>query len=60
MPNYRDGLDYKIVLKLDDSRQPPRPSSQRLRPISRDKARVVKLYVNDIVKKGHVKRSISA
>ncbi|KAF7567774.1 hypothetical protein PtrM4_143650 [Pyrenophora tritici-repentis] len=60
LPELRGNLDHKIELKLDDTGQPPKPSFQRLRPMSRDEARAVKLYVDDMIKKGHVERSTSA
>ncbi|KAK1912757.1 hypothetical protein P3342_004693 [Pyrenophora teres f. teres] len=60
LPELRGDLDHKIELKPDDTGQPPKPSSQRLRPMSRDEARAVKLYVDDMMKKGHVERSTSA
>ncbi|KAL7771036.1 hypothetical protein CFE70_000977 [Pyrenophora teres f. teres 0-1] len=60
LPELQGDLNHKIELKPDDTGQPPKPSSQRLRPISRDKARAVKLYVNNMMKKGHVERSTSA
>ncbi|EFQ85679.1 hypothetical protein PTT_19336, partial [Pyrenophora teres f. teres 0-1] len=53
LPELRGDLDHKIELKPDDTGQPPKPSSQRLRPMSRDEARAVKLYVDDMMKKGH-------
>ncbi|KAF7568336.1 hypothetical protein PtrM4_129490 [Pyrenophora tritici-repentis] len=57
MPPYRGNLDHKIELKPSDSGQPPTPSSQQLRPMSRDKARAVKLYVDNIIKKSYVERT---
>ncbi|CAE7200338.1 Asp protease 2 multi-domain protein [Pyrenophora teres f. teres] len=60
LPELRGDLDHKIELKPDDTGQPPKPSSQRLRPMSRDEARAVKLYIDDMMKKGHVERSTSA
>ncbi|KAG9375714.1 hypothetical protein A1F94_013663 [Pyrenophora tritici-repentis] len=39
LPELRGNLDHKIELKLDDTGQPPKPSFQRLRPMSRDEAR---------------------
>ncbi|KAK1912793.1 hypothetical protein P3342_004729 [Pyrenophora teres f. teres] len=60
LPELRGDLDHKIELKPDDTGQPPKPSSQRLRPMFRDEARAVKLYVDDMMKKGHVERSTSA
>ncbi|KAF7575705.1 hypothetical protein PtrM4_073290 [Pyrenophora tritici-repentis] len=60
IPPQRDKLDHAIEIQLDpETGKPPRPSSQRLRPLSRDEARAVKLYIDDMIRKGHIERSTS-
>jgi len=60
MPPNRPKIDHRIELQPDpDTGQPPKPSSQRLRPLSRDEARAVKLYINDMLQKGHIERAVS-
>ncbi|KAI1677238.1 rve domain containing protein [Pyrenophora tritici-repentis] len=57
IPPQRDKLDHAIEIQLDpETGKPPRPSSQRLRPLSRDEARAVKLYIDDMIRKGHIER----
>ncbi|KAF1828772.1 hypothetical protein BDW02DRAFT_459481, partial [Decorospora gaudefroyi] len=54
IPPHRDKLDHQIDIQLDsETGKAPRPSSQRLRPLSRDKAQVVKLYIDDMLRKSH-------
>ncbi|KAK1914311.1 hypothetical protein P3342_007557 [Pyrenophora teres f. teres] len=56
----RGKLDHAIEIQLDpETGKLPRPSSQRLRPLSRDEARAVKLYIDDMIRKGHIERSTS-
>ncbi|CAE7222323.1 RNA-directed DNA polymerase [Pyrenophora teres f. teres] len=60
IPPQRGKLDHAIEIQLDpETGKLPRPSSQRLRPLSRDEARAVKLYIDDMIRKGHIERSTS-
>jgi hypothetical protein len=60
LPPHREKLDHEIELQNDpDTYRAPRPVSHRLRPISRDEAQAVKLYIDDMMKKEQIERSTS-
>jgi hypothetical protein len=59
LPPHRDKLDHHIELIKQEGKDPP-SVSHRLRPLSRDEARAVKIYLDDMLGKQQVERSSSS